>query len=342
MATDFSKTDRVIRILVFLDKKKGRPAKIKEIGQYLENLGVLVNVRALQRDMNFLTEALHPSLKISGSKRTGFEYHFDGSFLKTAFGTHFESNEMLAALAMKKLLPSFKGTGIEKDFTSLLEKVEDRLPSEVYKDFESKGAAIHGGLDISLFGNFDWEAKRTLIDKLLKTILEHRKIRLFYKQGDKVKEYVYRPLQIFVNKGLPYFYAKHDKKGHISTFRISRIQKVMALSETFEPNKEDYTEIKEKMKGGIGIFDDKDKKPQQVTLLFEKWLQNQVEDRHWHPSQKIKTLPDERVELSMKVNINEELISWIFYWQGAVNVLEPESLKNEMKKRAEQIVALYK
>jgi predicted DNA-binding transcriptional regulator YafY len=75
-----------------------------------------------------------------------------------------------------------------------------------------------------------------------------------------------------------------------------------------------------------------------VKLKFTKKAGEGIKNKIYIETQEIEELED-AVIMKMKVNISYELISWIMGWGGEVIILEPESLRLEVVKRAKEIIA---
>ncbi len=77
----------------------------------------------------------------------------------------------------------------------------------------------------------------------------------------------------------------------------------------------------------------KDYQPSQLVEgsfgLFEAKVGRFVRRRLWHPTQKI-TKTDRGVELTVQVAGTTKLKTWILGWGDQVEVLEPESLRDEI------------
>ena len=78
-----------------------------------------------------------------------------------------------------------------------------------------------------------------------------------------------------------------------------------------------------------------------VRLLFDASVGRYVRRRRWHPTQKI-TKTERGVELAMDVSGTVELTSWILGWGSKVEVLEPESLRDEIAAEAARVAGKYK
>lgn len=78
-----------------------------------------------------------------------------------------------------------------------------------------------------------------------------------------------------------------------------------------------------------------------VTLRFHKNMTNVIKNKFFIESQQIIEY-DDGCQLEMKVKISEELISWVMGWGDLVEILEPDSLKESVIIKANQIIKLYK
>jgi predicted DNA-binding transcriptional regulator YafY len=67
-----------------------------------------------------------------------------------------------------------------------------------------------------------------------------------------------------------------------------------------------------------------------------------VQERQWHPSQKIKTSPAGGIELSLTLGNLEEVERWILSWGSHAEVLGPPELKTRIAKTASALAATYR
>lgn len=62
-----------------------------------------------------------------------------------------------------------------------------------------------------------------------------------------------------------------------------------------------------------------------------------IRDRLWHPSQKLRELPDGRLELSLRVADTLEVRRWILGYGGEAEVAEPDGLREALRREAESL-----
>jgi predicted DNA-binding transcriptional regulator YafY len=79
----------------------------------------------------------------------------------------------------------------------------------------------------------------------------------------------------------------------------------------------------------------------QVRLRFAADVAWRVRETKWHPSQQIDELPGGAVELTMSVASMMELGRWVRGWGDKVEVIAPDSLRQELREEALRIARNY-
>jgi len=81
--------------------------------------------------------------------------------------------------------------------------------------------------------------------------------------------------------------------------------------------------------------------PQRVLLQFLPRVAHLIKEKIWHPSQDITQSPDGSILLHLETAINYEIISWVLGFGSACRVLEPLSLKKQIRKELEESLNQY-
>jgi proteasome accessory factor B len=79
----------------------------------------------------------------------------------------------------------------------------------------------------------------------------------------------------------------------------------------------------------------------EVVLQFDPQVAPLVKERTWHLSQTTDELADGGLLFIVRVSDPREMRPWIRSWGADVEVLEPISLRNELKDEARRLAALY-
>ena len=80
----------------------------------------------------------------------------------------------------------------------------------------------------------------------------------------------------------------------------------------------------------------------EYELLFDSSLANYILEREWHKDQQIEQREDGSVYLKFSSNQRQQVSSWVMSFGTAVEVLAPESLRDEIRANAEKILEKYK
>jgi predicted DNA-binding transcriptional regulator YafY len=68
-------------------------------------------------------------------------------------------------------------------------------------------------------------------------------------------------------------------------------------------------------------------KPQTVMVRFSADQAPYVRERQWHPTQRIRELPDGRLELTFRAGGTFEITRWVLGWGDAAEVVRPIRLR---------------
>lgn len=167
-----------------------------------------------------------------------------------------------------------------------------------------------------------------------------RVLRLSYRSAGKS-----RPAEVIVH---PYFiepsaagyalYLIGWSRTHrqVRTFKIERIVSAEPMPESFElPDDFDIEQLLSSAWGiiwGEGV---------QVRLRFSRDVAWRVRESRWHPTQSLEDLADGGVEMRLTVASLMELGRWLRGWGDVVEVLEPASLREELRAEAVRLARLY-
>ena len=126
---------------------------------------------------------------------------------------------------------------------------------------------------------------------------------------------------------------------------VHRIEKITVLDEPVNLSDKEIDKMMKNLYKGrtnIGIFQNKNIKPQKIKLRFEPSVKRRVIDRQWHPTQKITNKKDGSIIMELKIGVEEELVSWITQWRDGVVVIAPKELKIRMKDYGKFLNKTYK
>jgi predicted DNA-binding transcriptional regulator YafY len=80
---------------------------------------------------------------------------------------------------------------------------------------------------------------------------------------------------------------------------------------------------------------------QRVRVRFRPDVRQYITETRWHSSQQIEDLPDGRFLFQVEVSEPREVGWWALQWGASAEVVEPESLRQEMAETAGELVEVY-
>src|SRR5205823_11569124 len=109
--------------------------------------------------------------------------------------------------------------------------------------------------------------------------------------------------------------------GQLRTFALPRIRDVRVSKTRFKRPLE--FSIGRFLEQSFGVFAKPTKIKYPVRIVFDAFAAPRIQERQWHPSQRIKQLPNGRIELSLTLGNLEEIERWILSWGSHAQVLAP-------------------
>lgn len=142
------------------------------------------------------------------------------------------------------------------------------------------------------------------------------------------------PYNLIFREGAWYIIAYCHMKDEVETFKVSRIKSVKVTDEIYM---RPYTfSLKEYLKNNWGVFRGEKIK---VSVRFDKKLEDFIKNTKWHINQQIEDEENDFIIFSVYLNETNEIKKWIMSFGKMAEVIEPESLREEIK---QEIEAMYK
>ncbi len=134
-----------------------------------------------------------------------------------------------------------------------------------------------------------------------------------------------------------YLFAHDLARGQLRTFALPRMRNVRDTGMRFK-RPADFA-ISDHLSGSFAVFTGR--KRSRVKIHFDAFAARLVAERNWHPSQKIRTLRNGEIELSLTVEGFEEIERWILSWGTHARVLEPNELVQRFRGIALALARTY-
>jgi proteasome accessory factor B len=181
-----------------------------------------------------------------------------------------------------------------------------------------------------------------LFEQLSHAVFKQLEVRFDYKKPDAARyeqRYV-QPYHLGCVENLWYLFAFDLDRGQLRTFALPRIRDVR-VSKTKFRRPLDFS-IGKFLGESFGVFAKPTKTKYAVRIAFDAFAASRVEERQWHPSQKIKELRDGGIEVSLTLGNIEEIERWILSWGSHAEVLAPPELKERISKTVSTLMEIYR
>jgi hypothetical protein len=122
-----------------------------------------------------------------------------------------------------------------------------------------------------------------------------------------------------------------------ATHLSMRLSKPRLTDQRFETVKP--FDLKDELRGSFGLFKGKEKI--EVVIEFDAWGADDVRPQHWHWSEELTELPKGRLRVKFTLSGLEEVEKWVLSFGTHATVIEPEALKERVKRSGDQIAAKY-
>jgi predicted DNA-binding transcriptional regulator YafY len=186
----------------------------------------------------------------------------------------------------------------------------------------------------------DYGARTEELDDLFQAVADLRPLKCRYRSGAKETEetIVIHPYAMVLYKDSIYCVGLHTGRGEIRTFLLDRMRDTESSALDRFELPADF-KVDDYFQGGFGIW--RGSKKIKVVIDFDASVAELVRSRRVHETQKLVTLPNGTLRLTMTVGDTTELASWVLGWGRKATVVEPEALVRDIAEELEQALRRY-
>ncbi|MGI9229966.1 MAG: helix-turn-helix transcriptional regulator [Gammaproteobacteria bacterium] len=317
---------RIISLHKILASRR-TPISRRELEEKLESNRSTVK-RAIEEMRDFLDAPI-------AYDRTHNGYYYDqkhGEHPWEIPGLWFNSDELFALLTTQKLLSDIQPGLLDDSVSAFKQRIESLLQgmetdsrevSKRVKILQTKARAI----DIEDFR------------KLITALVQRRQINAAYRgRGrNELTERMISPQRLIYYRDSWYLDGWCHLRNGLRTFSLDRLKSTFIdTSKALEFSDE---ELDKHFAQTFGIFAGpvSDIAELRFTSEAAKW----IADEHWHPEQQGKVLPDGRYELKIPYGNPTELLREIMKYGPDVEILAPESLRQQLAEKLKKACSQY-
>jgi predicted DNA-binding transcriptional regulator YafY len=312
-----------------LIQRLGRSRAGLGLDELAEELGCVR--RTVYRDLDALMYAGFPVVSERRDNNKVY-YRFLDSF--KLGDIPFTTDEILALAFGEDLLRTLEGTVFHDSIRSALAKIRAGLGDELasFLDHLADSFRVLPG------PHKRYADSREAIEALNQAVLARHTVRMRYRTGRTGEESSrdLDPYHVWYQRGSLYVIGHDHRSDDIRTFAVDRILSLETTERRFEIDPD--FDFEAKMASGFGVVAEP---ATCVRIRFAKpWVQY-VREHSWHDSQKLSDEDDGRLLLELQVGTTHELRSWILSFGAGAEVLEPESLRKEVRDALAEALAVY-
>lgn len=280
--------------------------------------------RTIYRDLDALMLAGFP---VTSEKRDG-RAHYKLMDTFHMGDVPFTPDEILALAFGEDLLRTLEGTVFHDSVRSALTKIRASLTPELAAYLSRLGESFR----VLPGPHKSYASYRDTIRALNDAVLARDTVRIRYRTGgtSQASARDLDPYRVWYRSGGLYVVGFDHRSGEVRTFSVDRIVSIARAGKRFEPLPDfDFDAY---VGSSFGVVHEP---AARVRIRFGKESAAYVSERTWHPSQQVSPLPGGAIELTMEVGGSQELRSWVLSFGAGAEVLEPETLRAEVKREIE-------
>ena len=315
----FEKQDRVLRLLKEVTLFQAVPYGLTS-GQVAERMEI--NQRTAQRDI----AALESELRVPFIKH-GARWQIVPDYWLPPINLNIQ--EMVSLLLAARLMLRFA----------------DRANPFAVAAFTKLAAALPKAMRPALMEVGDEMAEKPIDATYTKVLAalttawaEKRQILITYTMNDTFERKIW---PLFLEPSAAghncYLLAWDPKPKEVRVYKVERISHVTVLEDRFSVPL--AFSVRDHVAGAWGIWSSAE--PVEIVLVFKRAAVRRVKETVWHSSQTTETLPDGRLQVTVRVGSTLEIRHWVLGWGGECEVVRPAELRRDIESEIRSMATTY-
>ena len=212
-----------------------------------------------------------------------------------------------------------------KELDELIAKIKALTPQKNLQSLDTDVSAImeSEGFAVRQYSGVNIEPK--ILEELRTSMLAFKKIQFNYPIKGEIKTITLNPYGLVIADKY-YLVGYNEYVGDLRQYRVDKISNLTILDEYFE--KDEKFSLTEYSNNSFDVYQEK---PIDIILEFDKSVANDVLNYHFHPTQKIKQLKNENVQVEFTSGGTYAICQELFKWGCSVKIQKPVELKDYYK-----------
>lgn len=319
MKNNTSEAPRILLIIKKLSESDYQEMCCEQLANYFD-----VDTRTMRRDLKKLMENGYPLNESIG--RHGIKFYS----LRAKEPIRFEYDEVAALCLCRPYLAPLEGTFLGDAAEQALKKLRNQLSDKEFENLE-KLLGIFGQPETA---NIIKPMENTyILGELINGCEDRCEVRITYRSLSAKDEetYLIKPYELVNNGGVIYINGYSCKSHDIRQWKLSRMINAEKTRVKFERPSSFHFEQ----------FSSPDKKKQHIVVRFAPAVAQLILERKWHDSEKLTENSDGSIIAEYNLAPTILLKNRILSYGANAEILEPASLRRELKDCIEQMRNLY-
>jgi predicted DNA-binding transcriptional regulator YafY len=326
---------QVARIYLIINILEGAPhgLSVSDLKDRLASRDYEVAKRTVYRDLDALRDAGFPLHETGQDEVNGVRWSLERNS-KISHYLVLSSRELIALYLARGMLAPLKETPFYEDLQSTFNKIDEKIStkSQTFLDEVANDFYFEPGPKWGLGLNPD------IIDTLRAACTERHQLKVNYASSSSqtIRDRKLGPHFLYFAKASLYLVAEDLEDGKNKIFSVPRMSQAEMLEHPYQGelvDPENYFDT------AFGIYHTSD--PVTVQLEFSPPVSHFIRERRWHHSQRIISKENQIIELCLDVGLTPELVQWVLSYGPSVKVLEPQTLKEQVKTQAQRTLEIY-
>ena len=315
----------IIRVLSSRDDG----ATVQELAQ-----AARVSEKTIRRDLAVMRRIGLPLSETVGIRNAKHWKMDSNRFLPAAL----RWDEAAALYMSKQLMQPLAGTMIAESFHELTRKIELALSNKAKLHLDRITKSIQVRSDPST----DHQPRKHLLDNLQLAVEEQRLTWITYQSQAATEPVTHdvHPYALVFAKNSFYLVAFAPHHQEVRHYKLDRISQVDVQPLKF-PKPLDFN-LDQHFAGSWSIYRGRPgTKPFPVRVRFTAEVSRYIQEKRWHASQILTPQRDGSLIAEFQLTATEEIKAWVLSFGAKAEVLEPESLREEISQELIQALVAY-
>ena len=209
----------------------------------------------------------------------------------------------------------------QKQLDELVAKIKALTPQKNLRTLDTDVSAILESEGFAVRQYSRAKAEPIVLEQLHSAMLAFKKIRFDYTINSETKTITLNPYGLVIADKY-YLVGFNDYVNALRQYKVDKIITLTVLDEYFE--KDEKFSLQEYCNNSFTIYQEE---PLNITLEFDKSVAEDVLNYHFHPTQRVKQLDNQNVQVKFTSGGKYAICHELFKWGTSVKIKKPSSFK---------------